>query len=91
MSLAQGASLLLVVWNLVVFLTYGLDKGKARKDAYRISERTLLLMSYLGGGLGAWAGGTRFHHKTRKWYFQLAWFVGIAIDVALLYWIWLAS
>ncbi|WP_269088758.1 DUF1294 domain-containing protein, partial [Streptococcus suis] len=43
----------LVVWNLVVFITYGMDKGKARKNAYRISEKTLLLMSYFGGGLGA--------------------------------------
>ncbi len=88
MSLKQVVSLTLLIWNLIVFITYGLDKGKARKEAYRIPEKTLLLMSYLGGGLGAWAGGTRFRHKTKKWYFSVAWAVGVAIDVAIIYWIW---
>ena len=70
------------------FLVYGLDKGKARKGSYRISEKTLLLMTYVGGGLGAWAGGTHFRHKTQKKYFQLAWAVGVLIDALLIYWMW---
>lgn len=88
MTLQQAASLGFVIWNLIVFATYGLDKGKARKEAYRISEKTLLLMSYLLGGLGAWAGGNVFHHKTRKWYFKLAWIVGLVIDALVIYVIW---
>ncbi|HEM6271993.1 TPA: DUF1294 domain-containing protein [Streptococcus suis] len=88
MSVKQGFALFLMIWNLVVFLFYGLDKGKARKGSYRISEKTLLLMTYVGGGLGAWAGGTHFRHKTQKKYFQLAWAVGVLIDVLLIYWMW---
>ncbi|MYN68933.1 DUF1294 domain-containing protein [Streptococcus suis] len=88
MSVKQGFALFLMIWNLVVFLVYGLDKGKARKGSYRISEKTLLLMTYVGGGLGAWAGGTHFRHKTQKKYFQLAWAVGVLIDVLLIYWMW---
>lgn len=88
MSVKQGFSLFLMIWNLVVFLVYGLDKGKARKGSYRISEKTLLLMTYVGGGLGAWAGGTHFRHKTQKKYFQLAWAVGVLIDALLIYWMW---
>ncbi|MBY5010646.1 DUF1294 domain-containing protein [Streptococcus suis] len=88
MSVKQGFALFLMIWNLVVFLVYGLDKGKARKGSYRISEKTLLLMTYVGGGLGAWAGGTHFRHKTQKKYFQLAWAVGVLIDTLLIYWIW---
>ncbi|HEM3623753.1 DUF1294 domain-containing protein [Streptococcus suis] len=88
MSVKQGFALLLMIWNLVVFLVYGLDKGKARKDSYRISEKTLLLITYVGGGLGAWAGGTHFRHKTQKKYFQLAWAVGVLIDALLIYWMW---
>ncbi|HEL1824424.1 TPA: DUF1294 domain-containing protein, partial [Streptococcus suis] len=42
MSIKQMVSMALVVWNLLVFITYGMDKGKARKNAYRISEKTLL-------------------------------------------------
>ncbi|HFH9843078.1 TPA: DUF1294 domain-containing protein [Streptococcus suis] len=88
MSVKQGFALFLMIWNLVVFLVYGLDKGKARKGSYRISERTLLMMTYVGGGLGAWAGGTHFRHKTQKKYFQLAWAVGVLIDALLIYWMW---
>lgn len=88
MLVKQFVSMILLVWNLVVFMTYGLDKGKARKAAYRISEKTLLLMAYLGGGLGAWAGGTHFRHKTQKKYFQLAWAVGVIIDVLIILWMW---
>ncbi|MFZ2458917.1 MAG: DUF1294 domain-containing protein [Streptococcus suis] len=88
MSVKQGFTLFLMIWNLVVFLVYGLDKGKARKGSYRISEKTLLLMTYVGGGLGAWAGGTHFRHKTQKKYFQLAWAVGVLIDALLIYWMW---
>ena len=88
MSIKQGFSLFLMIWNLIVFLVYGLDKGKARKGSYRISEKTLLMMTYVGGGLGAWAGGTHFRHKTQKKYFQLAWAVGVLIDALLIYWMW---
>lgn len=88
MSVKQGFALFLMIWNLIVFLVYGLDKGKARKGSYRISEKTLLLMTYVGGGLGAWAGGTHFRHKTQKKDFQLAWAVGVLIDALLIYWIW---
>ncbi len=88
MSVKQGFTLFLMIWNLVVFLVYGLDKGKARKGSYRISEKTLLMMTYVGGGLGAWAGGTHFRHKTQKKYFQLAWAVGVLIDALLIYWMW---
>ena len=88
MSVKQGFTLFLMIWNLVVFLVYGLDKGKARKGSYRISEKTLLLMTYVGGGLGAWAGGTHFRHKTQKKYFQVAWAVGVLIDALLIYWMW---
>lgn len=81
-------SLGLLIWNLLVFLLYGLDKGKARRNAYRLPEKDLLLMAYLGGGLGAWAGGTRFHHKTKKGRFRLAWAIGVLIDAVIVYWIW---
>lgn len=45
------AYLLLV--NVVTFFTYGIDKYKAKKGKWRISEATLLLMAFLGGSIGA--------------------------------------
>lgn len=62
---AVGASYLLAV-NAVTFLLFGIDKKKAQKDQWRVSERTLLLFSLAGGSVGAWIGMYTFRHKTRK-------------------------
>ena len=40
-------------WNLVVFFIYGIDKLRAKKDRWRISEKTLLLLALFFGGTGA--------------------------------------
>ncbi len=56
--------------NAIVFLLYGVDKGRARRDAWRISERTLLV-SALFGCWGGLAGMLVFHHKTRKMKFRI--------------------
>ena len=62
--------LLLLLFNLAVFLIYGLDKRKAKRGSRRISEKTLLLLAVFGGSVGAWLGMRLFHHKTRHWYFR---------------------
>ena len=54
----------LVVINVVTFFVYGIDKWKAKRSKWRISEATLLLMAVLGGSLGAWLGMKVWHHKT---------------------------
>ncbi len=79
---------ILLIWNLLVLTIYGLDKKRARSGSWRISEKTLLLESLLLGGLGAFLGGYVFHHKTRKWYFQTCWYLGMFVDALALYFIW---
>lgn len=54
----------LIVINLVTFVMYGIDKYKAKKSKWRISEATLLLIAALGGSVGAWIGMQIWHHKT---------------------------
>ena len=56
----------IIMWNVVVFALYGIDKRKAVKEEWRISERTLLLIAFFFGGIGAILGGNLFHHKTKK-------------------------
>lgn len=51
--------------NAASFALYGLDKFKARKEAWRISEKSLLIIS-LFGPIGAWLGMVQFRHKTQK-------------------------
>ncbi|MDE6151920.1 MAG: DUF1294 domain-containing protein, partial [Prevotella sp.] len=54
----------LLTLNVVAFIVYGIDKYKARKGKWRISEATLLLMAVIGGSIGAWIGMKAWHHKT---------------------------
>lgn len=61
--------LYLVVVNLISFVIMGIDKAKARKHAWRISERTLFAFAIIGGSLGAIGGMYYFRHKTKHWYF----------------------
>ncbi|MBQ7181233.1 MAG: DUF1294 domain-containing protein [Bacteroidaceae bacterium] len=50
--------------NVLTFIVYGIDKAKARRNKWRISESTLLLLAALGGSIGAWLGMKAWHHKT---------------------------
>lgn len=57
--------------NLVGFAIMGIDKSKAKRNAWRIPEATLFLVALLGGGIGSTLGMHLFHHKTKHWYFRL--------------------
>ena len=54
----------LLAVNIASFLLYGIDKYKAKKGKWRVSEATLLMMAVIGGSIGAWAGMRLWHHKT---------------------------
>ena len=43
----------LLAINVVTFIIYGIDKYKAKKAMWRISEATLLMLAILGGSIGA--------------------------------------
>ena len=58
------------VITIVAFVLMGIDKHKAKKGAYRISEASLFITALLGGSIGSVAGMLVFHHKTQHWYFQ---------------------
>jgi uncharacterized membrane protein YsdA (DUF1294 family) len=60
----------LLVMNLVGFIIMGVDKSKARKGQYRISERTLWMMAVFGGSVGVTAGMLYFRHKTKHLQFK---------------------
>ena len=61
---------LLGIWNVVVFLLYGIDKWCAVNDKWRISEKTLISVAFLMGAVGAMLGMRTFRHKTKKKMFQ---------------------
>ncbi len=88
MKINEGITFAILIWNLLVFMIYGIDKSKARKGAWRIPEKYLLSFAFLCGGFGALLAGVTFHHKTRKWYFKTVWFLGIVTKLVILYLIW---
>lgn len=55
----------LLLINALSFLLMLVDKRKAIKNRWRISERTLFLTALSGGSLGILAGMYLFRHKTR--------------------------
>ena len=54
----------LVIINIIAFIVYGIDKLKAKRGKWRITEATLLLLAIIGGSIGAWCGVKVWHHKT---------------------------
>ena len=73
----------LLAVNIATFFLYGIDKYKAKKNKWRISEATLLTMAAIGGSIGAWAGMRLWHHKTMHKKFKYGIPIIIILQVAL--------
>lgn len=73
----------LILVNIIAFAAFGIDKRKAVKHKYRISEATLLGLALIGGSAGALAGMYLFHHKTKKLLFRAIPML-LAVQIALL-------
>lgn len=76
----------LLLANVVTFFTYGIDKYKAKKGKWRISEATLLLLTVFGGSIGAWFGMKAFHHKTMHKKFYIGVPMIFILQIALAVW-----
>jgi len=72
--------------NAASYALYGIDKFKARKDKWRISEQSLLIVSLLGP-IGALLGMQQFRHKTQKPIFKLLVPAFAGIHILLVLWI----
>lgn len=59
-----------IVINMIGFAIMGIDKKRAIRGAFRISEASLFLTALLGGALGCTLGMNHFRHKTKHWYFK---------------------
>ncbi len=56
----------LLLVNLVGFIVVWADKRKAMKNKWRISEKTIYAVAFVGGGLGVVLGMKQLRHKTQK-------------------------
>lgn len=67
----QFITIYFVIMNILGLTVMGADKSKAKRGAWRIPEKTLFLISLIGGSIGTWAGMYLFRHKTKHWYFVI--------------------
>ena len=81
--------LYLLLINAAAFLLMLADKRKAKKNRWRIPERTLFGSALLGGSIGALLGMYTFRHKTRHRSFTLGMPTILIAQIALTVWIFL--
>ena len=62
----QNIIIYFIIINIVGFLAMYIDKQQAKKGKWRIPEKTLFIITALGGGIGTIAGMYKFRHKTQK-------------------------
>ena len=62
----QNVIYYLLAINVITFLAMWIDKRKAQKGSWRISEKALFTLVVLGGGVGGILGMYVFRHKTQK-------------------------
>ena len=70
--------------SVIAFFAYAVDKGKAKREKWRVSEQALLSLSFFGGALGGYLAMYTVRHKTKKWYFHFVHIVGLIWQMALL-------
>ena len=79
--------LYLLLINAAAFILMLADKIKAKKNRWRIPERTLIGSALLGGSIGALLGMYTFRHKTRHLKFTLGVPAILIAQIALGVWI----
>lgn len=84
MKLYQILLIVLAAMSALSFCVYGMDKRRAARGQWRVSEKALLLLSFFFGATGGYLAMFVFRHKTRKWYFHLVNWISLAMQAALL-------
>lgn len=77
-----------IIANIVGLSVMGIDKRRAIRHQWRIPEKTLFLVSILGGSIGTWAGMYLFRHKTKHWYFVVGMPMILAIQIVIALVVW---
>ena len=76
-----------IIMNVIGFLVMYIDKRKAKNGSWRIPEKTLFMVSLLGGSIGTIAGMYVFRHKTQKPKFVIGFPTIIILQVIIIIYI----
>ena len=75
------------ILSVITFFMYGIDKFKAQRGKWRISEKALLVSSFIGGAVGGFLAMQLFRHKTKHWYFNVVNIFGLVWQIGLIAWL----
>ena len=87
MELWQILLIYFLIINVIGFFLMGIDKLRAKKQVWRVPEKTLFLIALLGGSVGTNIGMYVFRHKTKHWYFVIGMPLILIAQVALGLWL----
>lgn len=73
--------------NFVTIIAYGIDKRAAVRGEWRVPEMRLHTLELLGGWPGAYAAQKIFKHKTKKKSFRAMFWLMLAFQIAIIYYI----
>ena len=71
----------LLIFSIISFLLFIIDKKKAIKGAQRIKEKTLLESVVIGGAIGGFIGRIVARHKINKSYFSFTIYLSLLIEI----------
>ena len=83
----QGAVIYLIVINVIGFLAMWIEMVKAKRGSWRIPEKTLFTITFLGGGFGTIVGMYTFRHKTKKLYFTIGFPVILLTEIFIVFYV----
>lgn len=73
--------------SVIAFVAYAVDKARASRNAWRISEANLHILALCGGWPGALAAQHLLRHKNRKQEFQVTFWGTVALNIgAMVLW-----
>lgn len=75
----------IVGMSVLSFILYAMDKNAAEKRRWRTPESTFHMLSLLGGWPGAMIAQQGFRHKNRKRSFQIVFWLTVAGNLALVW------
>lgn len=80
----QNFIIYLIIINIITFFAMWLDKRKAKKGKWRISEGALFILAILGGSIGGIIGMYTFRHKTKKHRFTIGFPAILIIEILII-------
>ena len=87
MTLIIICSIYFIIINIIGYVIMGIDKKRAIRGAFRISEASLFMVALLGGSLGSILGMQHFRHKTRHWHFKYGMPAILMLQILLLFYL----